>query len=105
MTDDPASNLDERGNLSTESVRHVLCYAVALVQRLIVPAHVREDWPDFFCTVDAFVTAYGSPRLRRLAQESRPFENDGGGPLTDGERAFLVTLVADIYDLLPEKEG
>ena len=105
MTDDLASNFDEHGNLTTAAVRHVLCYAVALVQRLIVPAHVHEDWPDFFCLVEAFVPLYGSPRLERLARVSHPFETDGNVPLTDGDRAFLVTLVADIYDLLKAREG
>lgn len=96
--------LDEGRNISAGAVRHVQCYAVALVQGLLVPEHVHEDWPDFFPLVTAFVLAYGSPRLGHLARRSAIFEGGGDDPLTEPDRVFLVTLLAEIHELLSRRE-
>lgn len=96
--------LDEDRDISSEAVRHVQCYGVALVQGLVVPEHVHEDWPDFFPLVVAFVLAYGSPRLGHLARRSTIFEGGGDEPLTDGDRIFLVSMLAEVHDLLSRRE-
>ena len=92
--------LDEDRHISADAIRHVQCYAVALIQGLVVPEHVHEDWPDFFPLVTAFVLAYGSPRLGHLGRRSAIFEGAGDDPLTDPDRAFLVTLLAELHALL-----
>ena len=104
MSDDLAAYLDSHRDISADAVRHVRCYAVALIQTLVVPEHVHEDWPDFFPLVIALVLAHGSPRLRELAAQSALFEGGGDDPLTDGDRAFLVTLLAELYELLSRRE-
>ena len=89
--------------ISTGALRHVQCYAVALVEGLVIPEHVHEDWLDFFPLVVTFVLAYGSPRLGHLARRSTIFEGGGDDPLTDGDRLFLVTLVAECHDHLSRR--
>lgn len=96
--------LDSHRNISAGAVRHVQCYAVALIQALIVPEHVHEDWPDFFPLVVALVLAYGSPRLGHLARQSALFEGGGDDPLTDDDRVFLVTLLAELHELLNRRQ-
>lgn len=96
--------LDQDRNISSAAVRHVRCYAIALVEGLVVPEHVHEDWPDFFPLVVAFVLAYGSPRLGHLARRSTIFEGGGDEPLTDGDRIFLVSMLAEIDDLLSRRQ-
>jgi hypothetical protein len=96
--------LDEDRNISKDAVRHVQCYVVALLQGLLVPEHVHEDWPDFFPLVTAFVLAYGTPGLGHLARSSAIFEGDGDDPLTEQDRAFLVTLLAELQDPLSGRE-
>lgn len=58
--------LDAQEELSGATLAHVHRYAVALAEGLIVPAHVVEDWPDFFELAEAFVLAYGSAHLDHL---------------------------------------
>jgi hypothetical protein len=96
--------LDEDRNISVGAVRHVQCYVVVLLQGLLVPEHVHEDWPDFFPLVTAFVLAYGSPRLGHLARRAAIFEGDGDEPLTDYDRVFLARLLAELQGLLSRRE-
>jgi len=109
MTDDLFSflvrDLDEDRNISDDVIGHVERYAVALIQSLIVPEHVAEDWPDFFSLVEAFVLACGSPRLGYLARRSFLFVTGGGDPLTDGDREFLVALVDEMHERLSPREA
>ena len=96
--------LDEARDIASGAILHVRCYAVAIVQGLVVPEHVHEDWGDFFPLVVAFVLAYGSPRLGHLARRSTIFEGGGEEPLTDGDRIFLVSMLAEIDDLLSRRQ-
>ncbi|MDA8316650.1 MAG: hypothetical protein M0010_16005 [Actinomycetota bacterium] len=98
------AHLDARGEISDEATRHVQCYAVAMIEGLVVPEIVHEDWPDFFPLVVALVLAYGSARLGHLARQSAIFEGGGDDPLTDGDRSFLVTLLAELRDLGARRE-
>ena len=95
--------LDQDRNISSAAVRHVRCYAIALVEGLVVPEHVHEDWPDFFPLVFAFVLAYGSSRLCHLARRAAIFEGAGDDPLTDDDRVFLATLIAELGELLSQR--
>lgn len=97
--------LDGHRDISSDALRHVQSYVVALIQGLVVPEHVHEDWPDFFHLVDAFVLAYGSPRLGHLTRLSSLFEGGGDDPLTDGDRVFLVTLLAELHELLSRRDS
>jgi hypothetical protein len=92
--------LDATKDISCEAVRHVQCYAVAMLQGLIVPEHVHEDWPDFYPLVDAFVMAHGSRRLACLSWESCLFEGGGDDPITESDRGFLLALLAEIHAFL-----
>ncbi|HTX64046.1 MAG TPA: hypothetical protein VMD28_10420 [Acidimicrobiales bacterium] len=97
--------LDTHRNISADAVRHVQCYAVALIQALVVPEQVHEDWPDFFPLVAGLVLAYGSTRLEHLARQSSLFEGGDDDPLTDGDRVFLVTLLAELHELLSRRQS
>jgi hypothetical protein len=95
--------LEDGADLSSTALRHVRCYGVALVQGLVVPEHVHEDWADFFPLVVAFVLAYGSAELGHLARRATIFEGGGEEPLTDGDRIFLVSLLAELDRLLAQR--
>jgi hypothetical protein len=97
--------LDADRDISNAAVRHVGLYMVALIDGVVVPEHVHEDWPDFFPLVVAFVLAYGSPRLGHLARQSAIFEGHGDDPLSDGDRVFLVTLLAEIREFICRREA
>lgn len=96
--------LDASRDLSSDAIHRVQCYSVALVQGLVVPEHVHEDWPDFFPLSVAFVLAHGSARLGHLARRSAIFEGGGDETLTDADRAFLVTLLAEMHELVCRRE-
>jgi hypothetical protein len=96
--------LDGDRDISNAAVRHLGLYMVALIDGVVVPEHVHEDWPDFFPLVVAFVLAYGSPRLGHLARQSAIFEGHGDEPLTDGDRVFLVTLLGEIREFICRRE-
>ena len=96
--------LDAERDISADALRHVQCYAVALLEDLVLPEHVDEDWPDFFHLTVAFVLAHGSRRLGRLARQSAIFEGSGDDPLTDADRAFLATFLAELHVSLARRE-
>lgn len=100
--------LDANRDLSTETVAHLYRYAVALLQGLILPEHVLEDWEDFFDLADAFVLAYGSRRLEALNRKALLLDIDGdqaSAPLSADDRLLLVTLVQELGVALTEREG
>jgi hypothetical protein len=91
--------LDAHQDLSVETVSHLYRYAVALLQGLIDPDHVREDWEDFFCLADAFVLAYGSTRLGLLNRRAAllfPGSESEPASLSDADRVLLVALVREL---------
>ncbi len=96
--------LDAERDISTDAACRVQCYAVALLEDLVLPEHVHEDWPDFYHLVVAFVLAHGSRRLGHLARQSAIFEGGGDDPLTDADRVFLATLLAEIHVSLARRE-
>jgi len=96
--------LNTHRDVPPDAVRHVQCYAVAMLQDLIVPEVVHEDWPDFYPLVVAILLAYGSPRLGRLARHSALFEGGADDPLTDAGRMFLTTLLAELHVLVSRRE-
>jgi hypothetical protein len=95
--------LDTDRDISSDAIRHVQCYAVALLQGLVLPEHVHEDWPDFYPLADAFVLAYGSRRLGQLLRLSSLYEGGDDDPLTEDDRVFLVTLLAEMHELLARR--
>lgn len=100
--------LDAQRDLSTETIAHLYRYAVALMQGLITPDHVLEDWDDFFDLADAFVYGYGSQRLEFLDRRSGLLETDvdeTGLPLTADDRLLLVTLVQELGATLTQREA
>ena len=91
--------LDEQKELSVATVAHLHRYAVALVQRLIVPAQVEEDWRDFFELAEAFVLAYGSKRLGLLNRRARLLDTrakPAGEPVGGPDRLFLMHFVDEL---------
>gem|GEM_PF-2049066 len=99
--------LDPEKDLSTETVAHLYRYSVALLQALILPEHIVEDWDDYFDLADAFVLAYGSKRLDLLNRRA-PVLGTGGeqapDPLTGDDRLFLVNLVQELGAFLTSRE-
>jgi hypothetical protein len=95
--------LDEKQDLSLGAVEHLYRYSVALLQGLIEPAHVQEDWDDFFPLADAFVFAYGSRRLKVLSSGASLLETVGAeerAPLAGADRMFLVELVREFGEFV-----
>jgi hypothetical protein len=91
--------LDAEGDLAVGTAEHLYRYAVALLQGLILPEHVAEEWADFFCLADAFVLAYGSRRLGHLTRKATLLSIGKGGaplPLTGPDRSALVDLVREL---------
>lgn len=91
--------LDERKELSLATLAHLHRYAVALLQALLVPAHLAEDWRDFFELAEAFVLAYGSKRLDLLNRRSRLLDaraTPGSEPVAGTDRLFLMHFVDEL---------
>lgn len=95
--------LDVDQDLSSAVLRHVQRYARAMSQRLLLPEQVHEDWPDFYPLVNAFGLAHASSRLRQLARACNLFEGDGDEEITDADQVFLVTLGAEIQEVLSQR--
>lgn len=91
--------LDETSNLALPSLEHLYRYAVALLQGLIRPEDVMEDWEDFFYLAGGFVFAHGSTRLTTLARVSSVlWVGRDQGPLSESDRMLLVELTRELGD-------
>jgi hypothetical protein len=89
--------LDEDKDLRTSTAEHLHRYALALLERLITSEHVMEDWEDFFALADAFVFAYGSPRLvRERAISSLVRVTKYPPPRPSSDKALLAELVEEL---------
>lgn len=100
--------LDANADLSLGAVEHLYRYGVALLQGLIEPAHVLEDWEDFFDLADAFILAYGSKRLDMLNRRCALLETGGEQeplPLEAADRMFLVELVRELGDFVSARQS
>jgi hypothetical protein len=95
--------LDGDCDLSLPAAEHLYRYASALLQGLILPRHVAEDWEDFFPLADAFVLAYGSKRVDLLNRRAALLSSNGARPplrLRGDDRALLVELVRELGDFV-----
>ncbi len=91
------SYLDDTSNLALSSLEHLYRYAVALLQGLLRPEDVMEDWEDFFYLAGGFVFAYGSTRLTTLARvTSVLWVGREQGPLSERDRMLLVELTREL---------
>jgi hypothetical protein len=99
--------LDEENELSLDAVHRLRLYATELLNGRITPAHLVEDWPDWFHLAPAFAAAYvpviteleTKTTLFRAAEESM----DGRGvSLTPTDRTYLTVLAAEL-DTCPER--
>lgn len=93
--------LDEEDGFRRPTVEHLYRYGVALLQRLITPAHVMEDWEDFFDLAGGFVFAHGSERLARSNVISSLLVREGDlDSLSWADQALLVDLVRELGEFL-----
>ena len=86
--------VDDQQNLSSETVRRLQRFAVAMSEGSMTPGLAREDWPDFYPLAAAFVVVCGSDELRSLYDQATLFSAvvRGDVPFTDADRVFLVLL-------------
>jgi hypothetical protein len=86
--------LDEKQNLSPETVLRLQRFAVAMSEGSMTPGLALEDWPDFYPLAAAFVVVCGSSELRELYDQATVFSAvvRGEVPFTDADRVFLVLL-------------
>lgn len=93
-----AGYLDERGNLTPETVRRLHRFAVAMAEGSMTPGLARDDWADFYPLAAAFVVVCGSEELSGLYDQATVFsavvrqEVD----FTDADRVFLVMLAEEL---------
>ena len=86
--------VDENKNLSSDTVRRLRRFAVAMSEGSMTPGLAREDWTDFYPLAAAFVVVCGSDELRALYDQATLFSAvvRGDVPFTDADRVFLVLL-------------
>ncbi len=95
--------LDEDDELRPEVVKRVRYYASALLEGLITPAAVAEDWVDWFDLTQAFVAVYASEEVAEL-EDAAPLMNDEVEEetvLIEADQAYL-TAVELLLDAYPE---
>ena len=86
--------VDDRKRLSSDTVRRLQRFAVAMSEGSMTPGLAREDWPDFYPLAAAFVVVCGSDELRELYDQATLFSAVVRGEVsfTDADRVFLVLL-------------
>lgn len=86
--------VDDRKCLSSDTVRRLQRFAVAMSEGSMTPGLAREDWPDFYPLAAAFVVVCGSDELRGLYDQATLFSAVVRGEVsfTDADRVFLVLL-------------
>ena len=86
--------LGDKKNLSSETVRRLHRFAVALSEGSMTPSLALEDWADFYPLAAAFVVMCGSDELRGLYDQATVFSALLGRDVefTDADRVFLVAL-------------
>jgi hypothetical protein len=96
--------LDDNDELSLDTVKRLRLYTGALLDGSVTPAHLTEDWPDWFHLAPAFVAAYGTAELEELEYAAvflRAVEEHEDVSLTDADRAYLEALELQL-DMYPE---
>jgi hypothetical protein len=90
--------LDEQRNLSSEAVRRLQRFAVAMSEGSMTPGLAFEDWADFYPLAAAFVVVCGSDELRGLYDQATVFSAVVGREVefTDADRVFLVALSEEL---------
>jgi hypothetical protein len=93
-----ADYLDEKKNLSPDSVRRLQRFAVAMSEGSMTPGLALQDWTDFYPLAAAFVVVCGSDELRALYDQATVFSAvvRGDVPLTDADRVFVVLLADEL---------
>ncbi|MGH9099180.1 MAG: hypothetical protein ACRDV8_03000 [Acidimicrobiales bacterium] len=86
--------LDDEKHVSSEVLRRLQRFAVALSEGSMTLQLALEDWPDFYPLAAAFVVTVGSEELRELYDQSTVFSAVVGRDVqfTDADRVFLVAL-------------
>ena len=93
------SYLDGASNLALPALEQLYRYALALLQGLVRPEDVMEDWEDFFYLAGGFVFAHGSKRLTTLARVSSIlWVGRDPGPQSEWDRMLLVELTRELGD-------
>lgn len=89
-----AAYTDDQKNLSSDTVRRLQRFAVAMSEGSMTPGLAREDWADFYPLAAAFVVVCGSEELRDLYDQATIFSAvvRGDVAFTDADRVFLVVL-------------
>jgi hypothetical protein len=96
--------LDNEEELRTDTVERLRLYATALLDGLLTPTALDEDWPDWFDLAPAFVTIYAPEWMEDLEEEATFLDgpDDGeGGLLTKADLVYLAALES-LLDMYPE---
>jgi hypothetical protein len=99
--------LDEEGELRLDTVQRLRYYTTALLDGLITPAALAEDWPDWFDLAPAFVAAYAPDEVEELEQATALLEGpriEEDVALTEAERAYLTALELQL-DMYPDMQA
>lgn len=90
--------LDGTEELSSEAVKRLQRFAVAMAEGSMTPGLAREDWPDFYPLAAAFVVVFGTEELRELYDQATFFSAVVRGEIdfTDADRVFLVSLADEL---------
>jgi hypothetical protein len=86
--------VDDNKNLSSETVRRLHRFAVAMSEGSMTSGLAREDWADFYPLAAAFVVVCGSDELRGLYDQATLFSAvvRDDVQFTDADMVFLVLL-------------
>ena len=102
------AHVDDRSDLSPETVGLLHTYVVALSAREITTETVAEDWPDFFDLLNAFVVTYGSEELNAASGRIDALWSVKRGttaqPSLD-QRRYLIRLAKEMRRHLMSEAG
>jgi hypothetical protein len=93
--------LDEDDEMMFDTVERLRSYTSALLDGWLTPAHLVEEWPDWYALATAFVFAYGTEELGELQDAATLLREHHEVGLTESDRAYLVALGTRL-DMYPE---
>ena len=93
--------LDENEELRIDIVQRLRHYTTLLLDGVITPAALAEDWPDFFDLAPAFVAGYAPEELEILELGATFLEIGTAALLTEEDRAYLRALERQL-DMYPD---
>jgi hypothetical protein len=93
--------LDDNEELRLDTVQRLRHYTTALLDGVITPVAVAEDWPDWFDLAPAFVAAYAPDEVEELEEAATFLEIGTVALLNKADRAYLMALELQL-DMYPD---